>query len=167
MEQLFDYKMLKNRPVVEQAHDIHALAKELEQFPCVLPNKFVAGGIIAKLPPSWTDFGTTLEHKSQEFSVTEFIGYLDVEERARAKDTRGKGVETSSVNVVQKNNSNVSHNNKKKNKQQNATKPKQTASFKKKNKGASCFVCEIIDHWASACPDRKFKQEKKPAQEKK
>jgi hypothetical protein len=41
MEQLFDYKMVENRPVVEQAHEIQALAKELEQFPCALPDKFV------------------------------------------------------------------------------------------------------------------------------
>jgi hypothetical protein len=56
MEQLFDYKMVENRPIVEHAHEIQALAKELEQFPCVLPDKLVAGGIIAKLPPSWMDF---------------------------------------------------------------------------------------------------------------
>jgi hypothetical protein len=116
MEQLFDYKMVENCPVVEQAHEIHALAKELEQFSCVLLDKFVAGGIIAKLTPSWMDFATTLKYKRQEFSVAELIGSIDVEERARAKDTREKGVETSSANMVQKNNSNVSHNNKKKNK---------------------------------------------------
>jgi hypothetical protein len=33
--------------MIEQAHEIHALAKELEQFPCVLSEKFVASGIIA------------------------------------------------------------------------------------------------------------------------
>jgi hypothetical protein len=157
MEQLFDYKMVENRPVVEHAHEIHALAKELEQFPCVLSDKFVAGGIVTKLPPSWTDFATTLKHKRQEFSVAELIGTLDIEERARVKNTRGKGIETSSVNMVQKKNSNASRNNKKKNKQQNATKPKQIATFKKKNKEASYFVCGSTDHWASACPDRKFK----------
>jgi hypothetical protein len=99
--------------------------------------------------------------------VAELIGSLDVEERARAKDTHGKGVETSSANMVQKKSSNASYNNKRKNKQQNATKPKQAASFKKKNKGASCFVCGSTDRWASVCPDRKFKQEKKSTQEKK
>jgi hypothetical protein len=72
----------------------------------------VARSIIAKLPPSWTDFATTLKHKRQEFSMAELIGSLDVEERVREKDTRGKGVETSSANMVKKNNSNVSHNNK-------------------------------------------------------
>jgi len=53
------------------------------------------------LPPSWKDFDTSLKHKRQEFNVEELIGTLDIEERARAKDN-GKGVETSSANVVQK-----------------------------------------------------------------
>ena len=124
----------------------------------------MVGGIIAKLPPSWTDFATTLKHKRQGFSVAELIGSLDVDETARAKDTHGKVVETFSANMVQKKNFNASQNNKK-NKQQNATKSKQAASFKKKNKGAGCFVCRSTDHWKSACPDRKFKQEKKPSQD--
>jgi hypothetical protein len=64
MEQLFDYKTVENRPVVEQAHEIHALAKEFEQSPCVLPDNFMAGDIIAK-PHSWMDFATTLKHKKQ------------------------------------------------------------------------------------------------------
>jgi hypothetical protein len=78
MEHLFDYKMVENRPVVKQAHEIQALTKELEQFSCVLPDKFVAGGIIAKLPPSWTHFATTVKYKRQEFSVAKLIGSLDV-----------------------------------------------------------------------------------------
>ena len=94
--------MVENHFVVEQAHEIQALAKELEHFPCMLSDKFVAGGIIAKLPPSWRDFATSLKHKRQEFSVAKLIGSLDVEERARAKDNRGKGVESPAANMVQK-----------------------------------------------------------------
>ena len=45
----------------------------------------------------------------------------------------------------------------------NNTKSKQTAQFKKKKqqKGGCCFVCRSDEHWASACSDRKYKQEKK------
>ncbi|XP_066333656.1 uncharacterized protein [Miscanthus floridulus] len=165
MEQLFDYKMVDNHSVVEQAHEIQALTKELEQFLCVLPDKFMAGGIIAKLPHSWKDFTTSLKYKRQEFSVAKLIGSLDVEERTRAKDTREKRVESSATNMVQRKNNNTSRNKKKKNKQENNSKPKQTTTFKKKknNKDGGCFVYGGDEHWASSCPDYKFKKEKKSA----
>src|SRR3954466_1861779 len=87
--------MVGDRPIVEQDHEIQSLARELENFTCVLPDKFVAGGIIAKLPQSWRNFATSLKHKRQEFSVTDLIGTLDVEEKARAKYTRARGIEGS------------------------------------------------------------------------
>jgi hypothetical protein len=62
MEQFLDYVMVEDRSVVEQAHEVQALAKELENYskvaPCVLPNKFVVGAIIAKMPHPWRDFAT-------------------------------------------------------------------------------------------------------------
>ena len=50
IEQFHDYRMVDDRSVVEQAHEIQTLAKVLEIFGCVLPDKFVVGCIIAKLP---------------------------------------------------------------------------------------------------------------------
>ena len=77
------------------------ISKIVAKSPHVLPNKFVAGGIISKLPPSWRDFATSLKHKRQEFTIDGLIGTLDVEEKARAKDIRGKGVAgASSANLV-------------------------------------------------------------------
>jgi hypothetical protein len=71
----------------------------------VLPDKFIDGGIIAKLPSSWKNFATSLKHKRHEFSVIDLIGSLDVEEKARAKDTRPRDAEGgSSANVVQNKN---------------------------------------------------------------
>src|SRR3989337_332245 len=96
MEQLYDYKMTDERTVVQQAHEIQSLATDLEYFKCVLPDKFIAGGIIAKLPPSWNNFATSLKHKRQEFSVSDLISTLDVEEKARAKDTRARVAEGAS-----------------------------------------------------------------------
>jgi hypothetical protein len=125
MEQFCDYKTVNDRSIVEQAHKIQSLAKELEGFKCELPDNFVVGCIIVKLPPTWMDFATSPKHKRKEFNIADHIGSLDVKEKARVKVTHRKGVVgTSSANVVQKNNSNKSHNNKKKNKQENLTKTK-------------------------------------------
>jgi hypothetical protein len=107
---------------------------ELEHFPCFLPDKFVAGDIIAKLPPSWKDFATSLKHKTQEFNVAYLIGTLDVEERARGKDNNGKDPKSCAANMLQKRNFHASRNFKNKNngKQVHNPKPKQTTGFNKK-----------------------------------
>jgi hypothetical protein len=53
--------MVEDRSMVEQA-EIHTLAKDLKncskETPCTLPDKFVAGSIISKLPLSWRNFAT-------------------------------------------------------------------------------------------------------------
>ena len=68
------------------------------------------------------------------------------------------------LSLLQRNNNNASRNKKNKNKQENNSKPNQTTTFKKKkNKKGGCFICGSDEHWASACPDRKFKQEDKAA----
>ena len=103
MEQYHDYKMGDGKSVVQQAHEIQCIVKELEHLKINLPDKFVAGGIIAKLPPSWRDFATTLKHKRTEISVSDLIASLDVAEKARAKDGRNKVVEgQTSANMVQR-----------------------------------------------------------------
>ena len=105
MEQFCDYKMTDERSVVQQTHEIQSLSKELEYFKCVLPDKFVAGTIIAKLPPSWNDFATSLKNKRHEFSVSDLISNLDFEEKARAKDTRARVAEgASSAHMVHEKN---------------------------------------------------------------
>jgi hypothetical protein len=58
------------------------MVKELEILKIVVPDEFVAGGIIAKLSPSWRDFATTLKHKRTHMSISNLIASLDVEEKA-------------------------------------------------------------------------------------
>ena len=101
MEQFYDYKMVDDHSVLDQAHEIQCIAKELELLKCELPDKFVAGCIIAKLPPSWRNFATSLKHLRREFSVEDVIGHLSVEQNSRAKDSNMKGAEgSSSAHVV-------------------------------------------------------------------
>jgi hypothetical protein len=103
MESFNDYKMVANKSVVEQAHEIPCLAKELELLKCVLPDEFVARCIIAKLPSSWRNFVTSLKHKKQKISVENLIASLDVEKKARAKDNIEKENEKkASAHFIQK-----------------------------------------------------------------
>jgi hypothetical protein len=109
MEQFLEYRMVEDHSVVEQAHEVQALAKELENYskeaPCVFPDKFVAGAIITKLPHSWRNFATSLKHKRKQFTFDDLIATLDVEEKARAFDTGGKAIAgSSSANFVQRGN---------------------------------------------------------------
>ena len=63
MEQYHDFKMVDNCSVVEQTHEFQLIVRELEQLGHVLPDKFVAGGIIAKLPSTCRNFAIALKHK--------------------------------------------------------------------------------------------------------
>jgi hypothetical protein len=140
MEQFLDYRMVEDRFVVEHAHEVQALAKELENYskeaPCVLPNKFVVGAIITKLPHSLRDFATSLKHKRKEFTFDDLIATLDVEEKARAKDTRGKATAgPSSANFVQMGNPKFNNNqNKRKKPSQNPPEAKEADRPNKKKR---------------------------------
>jgi hypothetical protein len=80
IEQYHDYKLVDGRNVVEQAYEIQCMMKELELLKIVISNEFVTGGIIVKLPPSWTDFAITLKHKRKHMSISDLIVSLNVEE---------------------------------------------------------------------------------------
>jgi hypothetical protein len=134
--------------MVQQAHEIQCVAKELEFLKCALPDKFVAGYIIAKFPPSWRNFATALKHKRQEILVENLIASLHVEEKARAKDSTEKGEGHATANFVQKGKPSGKN---KGNFKPSFNKPVKTTTFKKKkpNKDRSdltCFTCGEPDH---------------------
>jgi hypothetical protein len=56
---------------------------EPTHFDCVLPDRFMVGGIIAKLPPSWKYFSTSLKHKKENMTFESLIASLDVEQKGK------------------------------------------------------------------------------------
>jgi hypothetical protein len=85
IEQYHDYQMVDEKSVVTQAYEIQCMVKELTLLKIIIPDEFVARGIIAKLSPSWRDFTTALKHKRVHMSILDLIASLDVEEKAQAK----------------------------------------------------------------------------------
>jgi hypothetical protein len=131
IEQYHNYQMIDEKSVVTQAHEIQCMVKQLGLLKIVVPDEFVAGGIIAKLAPSWRDFSTALKHKRVHMSISNLIAPLDVEEKAQAKGGRSKGAEgQTNTNMVHQP---QTHGKGKAKKNQNNNKPKQTTTFKKKN----------------------------------
>jgi hypothetical protein len=67
MDQNYYYKLNGEPCVVEQPHELLSLVKDLEQFKCTLPDKFMAGEIIPEFSPSQRNFATSLKHNRKEF----------------------------------------------------------------------------------------------------
>ncbi|CAO2039672.1 unnamed protein product [Urochloa humidicola] len=155
MENFYDYKIVNNRSVVEQAHEVQCIVKDLELLKIQIPDRFVAGCMIAKLPSSWRNFVTTLKHRRLEISVENLIASLDVEEKARKKDTSEKGDQgQSSANMVQGKFSRGGKNN---GKNKGNNKVNKTTTFKKKNNNKAdmrCYTCGEPGHFSKDCPDR-------------
>jgi hypothetical protein len=86
IKQYHDYQMVDEKGVITQFHEIQCMVKELKLLQFVVPDEFVTGDIIAKLPPSLRDFATALKHKRVHMSISDLIASLDVEKKARAKD---------------------------------------------------------------------------------
>lgn len=140
--------------------------RELKLLKYKLSDKYVAGFIIAKLPPAWRSFATFLKHKRHEISVEQLIASLDVEGKAQAKDTTEKVADfPSNTNMVQRNFHGNGKNKGKKSAVVNGNKPAQTTTFKKKkkvNKGEmNCFTCGEFGHFSRDCPDRANRRGKK------
>jgi hypothetical protein len=69
IRQYHDYQIVDEKSMVTQAHEIQCMVKELALLKIVIPDEFVAGGIIGKLPPSWRDFAIALKYKRVHMSI--------------------------------------------------------------------------------------------------
>ncbi|WVZ69536.1 hypothetical protein U9M48_018308, partial [Paspalum notatum var. saurae] len=104
------------------------------------------------------NFATTLKHKRTKISVEELIASLDVEEKARAKDTKG-GEGHSVANTVQ--------NQRNQGKGKGKFKPNKTTNFKKKKNKAELpyFTCGELGHFFKDCPERADRRGKRDGNE--
>ena len=115
-----------------------------------LPDAFVAGALVEKLPNSWTDYKQQLKHKHKQMSLNDLIKHIIIEDisRKECEVARGKALE-SRANLIQ---NNARKHQRYENKSDHALKV--TNPNFKPNLGG-CYVCGKVGHKAYHCRYRK------------
>ncbi|XP_077209943.1 uncharacterized protein LOC143845466 [Tasmannia lanceolata] len=145
----FDFRMVDNKLVLEQIHELQVIVNKIHSLKIILPEPFQVGAIIAKLPPSWKDYGKKLLHKSKDFTLEQIQKHLRIEEESRLRDHFPVQSESKVLNLE----ASGSHSkNKALQLKNDGQKFKKQNNYKKypKKKGA-CHVCGKFGHYAKEC----------------
>ena len=65
----FDFKMVDDKPILVQVHELQALANKLRAVKIDITETFQVGAIIAKLPSTWNDYQKKLLHNTEDYSL--------------------------------------------------------------------------------------------------
>ncbi|GMJ01000.1 hypothetical protein HRI_003769200 [Hibiscus trionum] len=93
--------MPDEKDINTQINEYHKLLENLKAENINLPNAFVAGIFIEKLPDSWNDYKQQLRQKPNQLSLTDLITHIIIENTNRknlkAKRTRERTVKANLV----------------------------------------------------------------------
>ena len=89
------FKMIDNKPVLDQVHEYENLCAEILAEGMKICDIFQANCLLEKLPPSWHSYVGSMKHKQKDFTLTELVSHIKVEEQNRIQN-KGKVVEHSS-----------------------------------------------------------------------
>ncbi|GMI72561.1 hypothetical protein HRI_000925400 [Hibiscus trionum] len=171
--------MTEDVEVKVQINEYHKLLEDLKSENITLPEEFVTGLLIEKLPPSWNDYKQQLKHKHKQLSLKELITRIIIEKTNRKEVMNANKREfTTRANLIEGNarrGMSFKHNSRfrnhampKSNNSRNNVMPRNHAmpkfnnpTFKKK--GNCCYVCGKPGHYAHQCRHRKGRHEN-PAQ---
>ena len=98
--------MNDEKSVSSQIHEFHILLNDLKNEEIDLPEAFVVGCLIEKLPNSWKDYKNSMKHKRKHMNFEDVIVHIRIKEENKIRDKAEKATEFSSkVNMVKSNTS--------------------------------------------------------------
>ena len=77
----YKWEMTKAKDIKLQINEYHKLLEELRAENINLPDEFVAGVLIEKLPNSWNDYKQQLKHKQKQLTLTGLITHIIIGEQ--------------------------------------------------------------------------------------
>ena len=85
-------------------HELQVIVSKLIYFEIEISEAFQVGAIIAKLPPSWKEFGKKLIRKSEDISLEQLQKILRIEKESLKRDVGISCQFDSKVNIIEGNN---------------------------------------------------------------
>ena len=76
----YKWEMVNNKDIKLQINEYHKLLEELKAEKIELPEQFVAGLLIEKLPGSWSEYKQQLKHKQKQLSLSDLITHIVIED---------------------------------------------------------------------------------------
>ena len=159
--------MTEEKDIKLQINEYHKLLEELRAENINLPDEFVAGVLIEKLPDSWNDYKQQLKHKQKQLTLTDLITHIIMEDTnkkaihaAKAKDEAVK------ANLVEDKPNSKRYDSKNKHKKQKHKKNsdyKPNESNPKFKKKGHCYVCGKKGHYAGQCKKRAVVKDNNPS----
>ncbi|KAF7802715.1 Retrovirus-related Pol polyprotein from transposon TNT 1-94 [Senna tora] len=132
----YRWEMTDDKDIKSQINEYQRLLEELKAEKINLPDEFVAGILIEKLPDSWSDYKQQLKHKQKQLSLTDLITHIIIEDTNRKTIRIAKGKElTAKANLVDSRNKRYDSSNKNNKK----TDYKPSSSNPKFKKKGNCF----------------------------
>lgn len=141
----FDYEMADGKPILSQVHELQGIVNKLSSLNIKLPELFQVGAIIAKLPPTWSNYRKMLFHKTEDFNLEQIQKHLRIEEESRNRENKGILSKTD-VQVVETGGVHSNNNNKKR-----SLNGKPPTNNKKNKKNGKCYNCGKNGHYARDC----------------
>jgi hypothetical protein len=98
----YRWEMVEEKDIKAQMNEYHKLLEDLKSENITLPEAFVAGILIEKLPESWKDYKNQLKHKQKQLPLADLITHIIIEDtnRKEAKAAKAKSL-AARANMVQ------------------------------------------------------------------
>ncbi|XP_019265607.1 PREDICTED: uncharacterized protein LOC109243157 [Nicotiana attenuata] len=100
----YKWEMTEDKDIIAQINEYHKLIEDLKSEDISLPEQFVAGMLIEKLPKSWSDYKQQLKHKHKQLSMKDLVKHIIIENTNRKQVVADKGKEIATrANLVEDN----------------------------------------------------------------
>ncbi|XP_028790089.1 uncharacterized protein LOC114746065 [Neltuma alba] len=151
----YKWEMTEEKDIKLQINEYHKLLEELRAEKINLPDEFVAGILIEKLPETWSDYKQQLKHKQKQLSLSDLITHIIIEDINRKAIQAVKGKEiVAKANLVESKPRSKRYDPKNKNNKNKKYDYKSKDSNPQFKKKGNCFVYGKLGHYAAQCRKR-------------